>query len=331
MTRHFPTAAPATDVARPSVPGNGARRAAKDVAAIAGEVGLLGAWTAAGLLWDPVRRRSRSPSTERLRDAIAGRRILITGASSGIGRATAVRLGAAGGTLLLVARRRDELLALAGEIESAGGEPHVHAADLADSRGTERLLADVDEEHGGVDVLINNAGMSIRRSVARSSLHDYERMMQINYFGALRLSLGVLGGMRERGWGHIVNVSSMGTQVRGSRFSGYIASKSALEAVSDCAAVEAKADGVRWTTVHMPLVRTPMSTATSAFDLYPALSPEQAADMLADALVRRPRRVGTSVGTISGLAQLIAPGVLQRVLHREFGFSSPSATRRGGR
>src|SRR5215211_6054204 len=126
---------------------------------------------------DPDLFRERS-----LASSIAGKKILITGASSGIGLETALKIGEAGGEVLLVSRTREKLEEVAKQVEEAGGTAHVHPADLSELEDIGRLAQEVLEQHGGIDVLINNAGRSIRRSVARSydRFHDYERTMQLN-------------------------------------------------------------------------------------------------------------------------------------------------------
>jgi NAD(P)-dependent dehydrogenase (short-subunit alcohol dehydrogenase family) len=250
-----------------------------------------------------------------LEDTVSGRTVMITGASSGIGRATALRIGGAGGTTLLVARRAAELERAAEEIRDTGGRAYVYPADLADMEEIDRMLERVLAEHASVDVLVNNAGLSIRRSVRHSydRFHDYERTMQLNYFGAVRLIMGLLPGMRERHRGHIVNVSTLGVQATPPRFSAYIASKSALDAFTRVAAAEARADDVHFTTVHMPLVRTPMIEPTHVYDRLPALSPEQGAKLVCDAIRTRARQVGPSYGTVTEVAYAIAPGAVERV------------------
>ena len=178
---------------------------------------------------DPDLFRDRS-----LKSAIEGKKILITGASSGIGLETALKVGEAGGEVLLVSRTREKLEEVARQVEEKGGTAHVHPADLSDLEDIDRLAQEVLDEHGGIDILINNAGRSIRRSVKASydRFHDFERTMQLNYFGALKLILAFLPGMRERKRGHIINVSSIGVQTNTPRFSAYVASKSALDAFS---------------------------------------------------------------------------------------------------
>jgi len=262
--------------------------------------------------------RPRLPTFRRLEDAIAAKRILLTGASSGVGRATAIRLGHAGGEVMLVARNRDALRDTALRIRSAGGRPHYYPADLSNPDDTAALIAKVNDRHGGVDILINNAAHSIRRSLRLSYRrpHDFERTMNLNYFGPVRLILGFLPGMRERGEGHIVNVSTMGVQIGAApRFSAYIASKAALDAFADSASPETLHDGVLWTTVYMPLVRTPMIAPTTIYRHMPALSPSQAGDMLVHALVRRPRRVSTALGDLGALMHAVAPGAVDRIMN----------------
>jgi NAD(P)-dependent dehydrogenase (short-subunit alcohol dehydrogenase family) len=257
-------------------------------------------------------RSLRGGSIER---AVSGRVVLVTGASSGIGRATALRIAAAGGTVLLVARGRDALEAVRREIVAAGGDAHVHPCDLSDLADVERMAAEVLARHGHVDVLVNNAGRSIRRSVDESyeRMHDYERTMQLNYFGAVRLILALLPGMRARHRGHIVNISSTGVQLSVPRYSAYVASKAALDAFARCIAPEVQGDGVRITTVYMPLVRTPMIAPTGIYRSFPALSPEQAANLVADALAHRPRRVATPLGNFVELAHAVVPGAVENV------------------
>jgi NAD(P)-dependent dehydrogenase (short-subunit alcohol dehydrogenase family) len=249
-----------------------------------------------------------APSLSR---AVGGRLVLITGGSSGIGRAAALKLGGAGARLVLVARTPETLEEVAAEITQLGGEAHLHPCDLTDLEAIDRLVADVCAQHGTPDVLINNAGRSIRRSVARSydRFHDYERTMALNYFGAVRLILGFLPTMRERQSGHIINVSTMGLQTNTPRFSAYLASKAALDAFSRSIASEIVMDQVNITTIYMPLVRTPMIAPTRRYDRLPALSPESAADLIAEAIRKRPKRVSTPLGTLVDATYAAAPAV----------------------
>src|SRR5579871_2762908 len=219
-------------------------------------------------------------------DSVAGKTILITGASSGIGRATALKIGEAGGTVLLVARTKEKLDELAGEIEDLGGLAYSHPCNLTDMDDIDRMADEVLEQHGAVDILVNNAGKSIRRSVSRAydRFHDYQRTMQLNYFGPVKLILKLLPLMRERGSGHIINVSTIGLQVNTPRFSAYVASKAALDAFSRSIGPEVIGDGVHLTTIYMPLVRTPMIAPTKIYDRFPTLTPQEAADMITDAI-----------------------------------------------
>lgn len=249
-----------------------------------------------------------APSLSR---AAGGRLVLITGGSSGIGRATALALGEAGARVVLVARTRETLEEVAAEITQRGGAAHVHPCDLTDLAAIDRLVADVSAQHGPPDVLINNAGRSIRRSVARSynRFHDYERTMALNYFGAVRLILGLLPAMRERQSGHIINVSTMGLQTNIPRFSAYLASKAALDAFSRSIASEIIMDQINITTIYMPLVRTPMIAPTKHYDRLPALSPESAAHLICEAIRKRPKRVSTPLGTLVDATYAALPAV----------------------
>ncbi|MBV9807437.1 MAG: SDR family NAD(P)-dependent oxidoreductase, partial [Solirubrobacterales bacterium] len=210
-----------------------------------------------------------------LSDAVKHRTVMITGASSGIGKAAALEIGEAGGIILLVARRKDQLEEVKSEIESSGGTAHVHPADLTNMDDIDRMCAEVLEQHQTVDILVNNAGKSIRRSVDRAyeRFHDYQRTMQLNYFAAVKLILDLLPTMRERKSGHIVNISTIGLQMNTPRFSAYVASKAALDAFSRSVGPEVIDDGVHITTVYMPLVRTPMIAPTKIYDRFPTLSP----------------------------------------------------------
>jgi NAD(P)-dependent dehydrogenase (short-subunit alcohol dehydrogenase family) len=289
--------------------------------------------TYAGRLWDYWERnldpdlfRDRSLAT-----AIKGKKVLITGASSGIGLETALRVGEAGGEVLLVSRTREKLEEVAKQIEEAGGVAHVHPADLSDLDDIERMAQEVVDEHGGVDVLVNNAGRSIRRSVERSydRFHDFERTMQLNYFGALKLILAFLPGMRERKSGHIINVSSIGVQTNTPRFSAYVASKSALDAFSRCVAPEVVGDNVKFTTIYMPLVRTPMIAPTSMYDAFPTLSPEEAAQMLTDAMIDKPKRKASRLGTFGEVLYSIHPETVDIVLNTAYNLFPDSKAARG--
>jgi short-subunit dehydrogenase len=275
---------------------------------------------------DPALFRERS-----LSKSVEGKRILVTGASSGIGKTLALKIGEAGGEVMLVSRTREKLEEVAAEIEELGGKAHVHPADLSDLDDIERLAKEVVDEHGGVDVLVNNAGRSIRRSLEASydRFHDYERTMRLNYFGALKLIMGLMPGMRERKSGHIINVSSIGVQTNTPRFSAYVASKAALDAFSRCVGPEVIGDGVHFTTVYMPLVRTPMIAPTNIYDAFPTLSPEEAAVMLTDAIIDKPKRVASRLGTFGQVLYAVSPKSVDRVMNTAYKIFPDSKAAKG--
>jgi short-subunit dehydrogenase len=266
-----------------------------------------------------------------LEGAVKGRAVMVTGSSDGIGKEVAMRVGAAGATVILVARTKANLDLVRDQIEADGGSAFAYAADLSDTEDIARMAAAVLAEHGGVDVLVNNAGRSIRRSIEFSydRMHDFERTMQLNYFGALQLILAVLPGMRERKYGHIVNISSGGVQARASRFSAYVASKAALDAFSDCAQSEVKHDNVHFSTIFMPLVRTAMIAPTKAYDKTPALTTAQAGDVVADALIHQPRRLGTLVPSLVMVADAFSPATTDTIRSIGFQLFDDSAAARG--
>jgi len=275
---------------------------------------------------DPDLFRERS-----LASTVEGKRIVVTGASSGIGRDLALRIGEAGGTVLLVSRTRETLEKVAAEVTELGGTAHVHPADLSDLEEIDRVAQEILDEHGGVDVLVNNAGRSIRRSVASSydRFHDYERTMKLNYFGALKLILAFLPGMRERRSGHLINVSSIGVQTNTPRFSAYVASKSALDAFSRSIAPEVIGDGVNVTTVYMPLVRTPMIAPTGIYDAFPTLTPEEAAEMITDAMMDKPKRKASRLGTFGEVAYAISPKTVDLILNAAYKIFPDSSAAKG--
>jgi thioester reductase-like protein len=288
-----------------------------------------------GRLWDYWERemdtdmgRGRS-----LKEALNGKHVMITGASSGIGRSTALKVAAAGGVPLLVARNVDKLEEVRAEIVAGGGTAYVYAADISDMESVERLLERVLADHRNIDMLVNNAGRSIRRSIALSydRFHDFERTIQLNYFGAVKLIIGLLPHMRQRGSGHIVNVSSIGVQTNPPRFSAYVASKAALDAFSRVVASEVVGDGVTFTTIHMPLVRTPMIAPTKMYDAFPAISPEEAADMICEAMRSRPKQMGTRIGKFGEVAYSLSPSAVDRLLHLAYRVFPDSAASKGQR
>jgi short-subunit dehydrogenase len=254
----------------------------------------------------------------RMRDLpspVAGKRVLVTGASSGIGAATARAVAARGATVLLVARRAEELEQVRSEIESSGGTAYAYVCDLTDATAVDELVATVLAEHGAVDMLVNNAGRSIRRSLKYSydRMHDFERTMAVNYFAPVRLVLGLLPAMRAQRFGHVVNVLSWGVQVKAPRFTAYLASKTALDTWSRIAGRETYADNVTFTNVRLPLVRTEMIRETDVYRRSRARTPEQAAAVVVRALEDRPLTISTWVGNVAEVLNLLAPRVSDAV------------------
>lgn len=227
-----------------------------------------------------------------LRQRVGGKIVLLTGASSGIGAEVAHKLANAGATVLLVARTREKLDAIAAGIHAQGGKVFVYAGNLADMNDCDRVCQHALADHGRVDILINNAGRSIRRSIKFTfdRFHDYERTMQLNYFGSVRMALNVLPGMLARNEGHIINVSTVGVQANPARFSAYLSSKWALEGWSWVAANELAHTGVTVSTINYPLVRTPMIAPTRIYDYTPTMSPARAVDWMLDVIITRNKR-----------------------------------------
>ncbi|MGW4093197.1 SDR family oxidoreductase [Nocardia sp. NPDC004750] len=265
-------------------------------------------------------------------DPLAGRVVLITGASSGIGLATAHAVARRGATVLMVARGHDDLAAAAEAVRAEGGVAHTYPCDITDSEAVEKLVQCVLDDHGHVDYLVNNAGRSIRRSVLNSTdrMHDFERTMAVNYFGAVRLILGLLPSMRARRFGHVVNISSIAVQTKVPRFAAYVASKSALDNFSDIAAVENRDAGITFTSVRMPLVRTPMIAPTDLYRSLPVPDPDQAAAIVVRALEDRPHRIDTPVGTFAQAVELLMPSVKRQIMHQGFRLFGESRAARGG-
>lgn len=234
------------------------------------------------------------PSGKALRDAVEGKVVLVTGASYGIGEATSRTLAAAGATVLLVARSGDRLEQLEQEISKAGGRAYAYASDVSDPESVDALAAEILERHDHVDVFVNNAGKSIRRSIELSydRFHDFERTIWVNYLGPVKLVLALLPSMRARGQGHIVNVSTSGVRMPPApRWSAYVASKSAFDVFIRTVALEVARDGVTVSSVYMPLVHTRMSAPTPAFRYVPGLSAEEAADLVCKAIAERPELI----------------------------------------
>ena len=269
-------------------------------------------------VWDYWERHldSEALTESNLRAALAGRVVLVTGASSGIGRAVATAVGRHGGRVLLVSRTAEKLDELEREIEAAGGDAWSYPTDLSDMAACERMVARVLEDHGRVDVLVNNAGRSIRRSFVQSleRFHDFERTMRLNYFGAVKLMLAVIPGMRERRSGHVINISSIGVQSYPPRFGAYVASKSALASLSRCIQPELADDGVAITNIHMPLVRTPMIAPTGIYRNFPTIDTDQAAEMVLQAILSRPPEVSTRLGKLGEAVDTLSPSLLSLVM-----------------
>jgi NAD(P)-dependent dehydrogenase (short-subunit alcohol dehydrogenase family) len=270
------------------------------------------------------------PTPANLRRVASGKVVIITGASSGIGRAVCQHLAASGATLVGVARSEDKLEEMRKEVEEAGGKAFTYPTDLSDPEACRRLVEQVIADHGRVDILINNAGRSIRRSVLNSldRFHDFERTMQLNYFGAVAMILAVVPGMRERGDGHIVNITSIGGQTYPPRFAAYVASKNALDGFSRCFAPEVSGDGIDITTIHMPLVRTPMTAPTGIYRHFPLISSDEAAEMVVEAIIKRPHEVSTRVGKFGELVHAIAPGFHHLIMSGAYHMLPDSAPKR---
>ena len=257
--------------------------------------------------------------------------IVVTGASSGIGRAAALKLASAGAKVMLVARGEEKLVDTKNEIEAAGGKAWIYTCDVSDISSCDAMVAKVLKDHGACDFLINNAGRSIRRGIINSldRFHDFERTMQLNYFGALRLIMGFLPRMIEQKDGQIINISSIGVLSNAPRFSAYVASKAALDSFSACAASEFLDKGISFTTINMPLVRTPMIAPTKMYESVPTLSPEEAADLVVEAIVYKPVRIATRLGIFGAVAHAVAPKLTQILLNTAFNMFPDSAAAAG--
>jgi NAD(P)-dependent dehydrogenase (short-subunit alcohol dehydrogenase family) len=266
-----------------------------------------------------------------LRGHVGGKVVVVTGGTSGIGHATAVMMARAGARLAIVARDKDKLADTVREIEEDGGEARAFSADLAEMDECDAVLAHIFKEMGGVDILVNNAGRSIRRGIAASydRFHDFERCMQLNYFGSLRLIMGVLPVMEKKRRGHIINISSIGVLSNAPRFSAYVSSKAALDAFSRCAASEFSDTGVRFTTINMPLVRTPMIAPTRIYENVPTITPEEAAAMVKQAVIYKPLRIATRLGIFAQVLHAVAPKVSEIIMNSAFRMFPDSAAAKG--
>ncbi|MBL8503938.1 MAG: SDR family oxidoreductase [Rhodocyclaceae bacterium] len=270
-----------------------------------------------------------------LKGQVKGKVVLVTGGSSGIGKAVARKLAEAGAVTVIVARDPEKLAETKREFEADGLQLIAYSADISDYAECDDFVRQVSEEYGGVDILVNNAGRSIRRAIENSfdRFHDFERCMQLNYFAAVRLAMGFLPGMIAKKKGHIINISSIGVLTNAPRFSAYVASKSALEAFSRCAASEFADRGIDFTSINMPLVRTPMIAPTKLYQNVPTLSPEEAADLVVEAIVHKPVRIATRLGIFGQVIHAFSPKVAQIIMNtsfRMFPDSSASAGKKEG-
>ncbi|ROZ77470.1 SDR family oxidoreductase [Ramlibacter sp. WS9] len=266
-----------------------------------------------------------------LRGTVGGKVVLVTGGSSGIGLAAAHKFAEAGAVTIICGRDQDKLDEACKEAKAKGYEFVAYAADIADMADCDRFIALLVENHGGVDFLINNAGRSIRRAIESSydRFHDFERTMQLNYFGCLRVTMGLLPGMAERRKGHVVNISSIGVLTNAPRFSAYVASKAALDAWTRCASSEFADRGITFTTINMPLVRTPMIAPTGIYNNVPTLAPEEAADMIADACISKPVRIATRLGISGQVLHALLPRVAQIAMNTSFRMFPDSSAAKG--
>jgi NAD(P)-dependent dehydrogenase (short-subunit alcohol dehydrogenase family) len=264
---------------------------------------------------DPALQVDRS-----LRGSVAGKVVLITGGSSGIGLASAHKFAEAGAITIICGRDAARLQEACKQAKARGYAFEAFPADLSDPADCDRLVQEVLAAHAGVDFLVNNAGRSIRRAIEASydRFHDFERTMQLNFFGALRVTLGLLPSMAARHSGHVVNISSIGVLTNAPRFSAYVASKAALDAWTRCAASEYQDQGVTFTTINMPLVRTPMIAPTRIYNNVPTLAPEDAADLVAQACIEKPVRIATRLGVFGEVLHALVPRIAQVVMNTAF-------------
>ena len=266
-----------------------------------------------------------------LRGHVAGKVVVVTGGSSGIGHATAVMMGRAGARVAVVARDIEKLADTVKEIREEGGEAQAFSADLSEMEACDAVVAEIVGAMGAVDILVNNAGRSIRRAISASydRFHDFERCMQLNYFGSLRLIMGVLPLMEKRRRGQVINISSIGVLSNAPRFSAYVSSKAALDAFSRCAASEFSDTGISFTTINMPLVRTPMIAPTKIYENVPTISPDEAAALVKQAVIYRPQRIATRLGIFAQVLHAVAPKVSEIIMNSAFRMFPDSAAAKG--
>jgi NAD(P)-dependent dehydrogenase (short-subunit alcohol dehydrogenase family) len=266
-----------------------------------------------------------------LKGTVRGKVVLVTGGSSGIGLAAAHKFADAGAITVICGRDQDKLDEACKEAKAKGYEFVAYAVDIADMANCDRFTRLLVENHGGVDFLINNAGRSIRRAIEGSydRFHDFERTMQLNYFGSLRVTMGLLPGMVAKRKGHVVNISSIGVLTNAPRFSAYVASKAALDAWTRCASSEFADQGISFTTINMPLVRTPMIAPTQIYKNVPTLAPEEAADMIAQACIFKPVRVATRLGITGQILHALLPRVAQIAMNTSFRMFPDSSAAKG--
>ncbi len=267
----------------------------------------------------------------KLTKAVRNKIIVVTGATAGIGEDCAIKLAAAGGIVILAARTPEKLDATMAKIKDSGGRAYAYSCDISDMADCDRFVKKVLDEHGHVDILINNAGRSIRRSIKYSfdRFHDFERTMQLNYFGALRLIMGFSPAMLERKTGQIINISSIGVLTNPPRFSAYVASKAALDAFSLCAASEFADSNVHFSTIYMPLVKTAMTAPTKLYNAFPMLTPDEASELVMKAVKDRPTRVATNLGIAGAVSHALTPHISQFVLNQAYHLFPDSAAARG--
>ncbi len=275
---------------------------------------------------DPDRARRDDPA-----GPLVGRHVILTGASSGIGRAAAIAVAQQGAIVFALARNAAALDELVDEIRASGGQAYAFTCDVTDSASVEHTVKDILGRFDHVDYLVNNAGRSIRRSIANSTerLHDYERVMAVNYFGAVRMVLALLPHWRERRFGHVVNVSSAGVQARNPKYSSYLPTKAALDAFSDVVSSETLSDHITFTNIHMPLVATPMIVPSRRLNPVRAISAERAAAMVVRGLVDKPARIDTPLGTLAEAGHYFVPKLSRRILHQVYLGYPDSAAARG--